>query len=204
MFISIEGGEGVGKSTLVARMVPWFEERGQVCLRTREPGGTPVAEKIRAIFNDPKVEEPIHAVTELMLVSAARRQHVDNVIRPALKSGKTVICDRFFDSTKVYQGALGDLNESQIGIMNELACGELKPHVTVLVDCPVAIAYERTRRRLEQATRIDNKDHAFHERVRQAFLELAQREKKRFIILDGSQSSEDVFTRFKSAFKAFE
>ena len=129
-FISIEGGEGVGKSTFTKAIVNYLRERGVEHISTREPGGTKVAQKIREVFVSPPKDEELNMMTELLLVNAARCQHVEKLIRPALSDNKWVICDRYVDSTMVYQGALGGVDQSCLKTLTEYATRGLMPDLT--------------------------------------------------------------------------
>lgn len=207
IFITVEGGEGVGKSTFCRQLVDAIpgklgpvkssgsrltgsSHRSPTIWLTREPGGSPMADRIRQVFVDPPADDPIFALTELYLVSAARTQHVQSRILPKLKSGEWVLCDRFADSTRVYQGALGGLSQDMIErIIAESTLG-VEPHVTFLLDCPAETAMQRIRNAKPVddrtgASRYDNAKHEMHARMRQAFLALAARESKRFHVLNG-------------------
>ena len=184
MFVTIEGIEGSGKSTLLAGLSERL--RGRQPIVTREPGGTPLGDKIRSIFLDRSIA--IDALSEAMLVNAARSAHVAGVIRPALAGGKLVLCDRFVDSTMAYQGYGRGLDLAMLRDLCGIATGGLEPDVTLLLDLPVAASRERTRARHPELDRMESEDDGFHERVRHGFLELA-RGSKRYLILDATRDS---------------
>ncbi|MBI3355563.1 MAG: dTMP kinase [Nitrospirae bacterium] len=191
IFITLEGGEGSGKTTQAVRLCRLLTTQGHEILHTREPGGTPVAEQLRSVLLDNSTEA-IAPETETLLILAARRQHVDHVIRPALKRGIVVICDRFSDSTMAYQGYARGLDLKLLRAMNDWATGNLAPHLTLLFDVPVAIGL---RRRQDQATtqnRLDRETERFHRKVRAGFLQLARREPRRIKVVDARQSPDSV------------
>lgn len=197
-FISVEGGEGVGKSTFVEAFVkaikalsesPKYNHEISV-VQTREPGGTAIGNAIRAIFATPPQGESLTPQAEAMLVMAARAQHVARLIRPALDAGKIIVCDRFFDSTFVYQGIIGRLDGDWLKSANRFATDGLMPDLTVLLDCPVEISITRSESRAKSgcsndgATRYDAATREQHEQIRNGFLECARSSPERFIVLD--------------------
>lgn len=190
-FITFEGGEGAGKSTQIRRLAEWFEARGIGVTRTREPGGTPLAEAIRALILG---RAPGHddALTEALLFAAARRENIRAVIAPALAAGGVVLCDRFTDSTRAYQG--GRLPAAMIEASITLATGGLSPDLTILIDLPPAegLARARARRGALAGDAYESADLAFHEAVRERFRALAAGEPKRFLVVDGAAREEDV------------
>ena len=190
LFISLEGVEGCGKSTQAELLAQWLEERGHAVERAREPGGTPVGEAIRNILLDPENSAMVPRA-ELLLYEAARAQHVAERIRPALERGAIVVCDRFTDSTTAYQGAGRGLGREVIEELHAVAAEGLKPDLTVLIDLPVAEGLARAAR-VKARDRIEHEAAAFHERVRQAFLEGASREPARVKIVDGLAPLEQV------------
>ena len=183
-FITIEGIEGVGKSTNIDYLVSLIEAHGQPVLKTREPGGTPIAEDIRRLLKEHR-DEPLPDVAELLLVFAARSINVDNVIRPALNSGSWVISDRFTDSTRAYQGGGRGFSRDSIEWLAEFVHGDLQPDLTILLDAPVEMAMQRADRRGDR-DRFEIEKTDFFRRVRQTYLELAEREPERFAIVDCS------------------
>lgn len=194
-FITFEGGEGVGKSTNIQAVARYLESQGRSVIVTREPGGTPIAEKIRNDLLKAHHEEPMSDMTELLLMFAARAQHVDAVIRPALARGDWVLCDRFTDSTIAYQGYGRGLGLEKIEQLKELAQGGLEPDLTLLLDAPVDVGMKRARARAqvlaEETDRIEAEAISFFEKVRQGFLELSQRH-SRFRVIDATAPLEQV------------
>ncbi len=181
LFITVEGGEGVGKSTNIAFLRAWLEERNIPVLLTREPGGTPLAEEMRQILL--RVEsEPIDSITELLVMFAARRQHVVEVIEPALSAGQWVISDRFTDATYAYQGGGRGMDSAGIAQLEKLVQGDLRPDYTLLLDAPVATGLARAVDRGE-LDRFEREQLAFFERVRSAYLDRAFSEPDRFEVI---------------------
>jgi dTMP kinase len=167
-----------------------------------EPGGTAIGQQVRRILLDPANAE-IQPRTELLLYFASRAQNVEQVIRPALEAGRVVLCDRFTDSTLVYQGCGRGLDTNLILELDRIACQGVTPDVTVLIDIDIETSLARAKRRNERAgrteARIDEESEAFHERVRQGYLALAAQEKARFIVIDGGASTDDVAARSREA-----
>jgi dTMP kinase len=188
--ISLEGGEGAGKSTLLAGLRGYFESRGLDVLYTREPGGTPVGEAIRAVVLDP-AHRGMAAETELLLMFAARAQLVREVLRPALAAGRWVLCDRFTDASYAYQGGGRGVDATRIAELERIATGGLKPDLTLLLDVPVAHGRARASRRSD-ADRIEAEHDDFFERVREAYLARARTEPRRFRVIDASQPADAV------------
>lgn len=172
MFIVIEGIEGSGKTTLMRGLVERLEMAGRDVLVTREPGGTAMGNAVRGIFLDRTLT--IEPLAEAFLVSAARAQHVDEAIRPALAAGRLVLCDRFTDSTLAYQGYGRGLDLAALQQLCDTAAGGLQPDITLLLDLPVDVAHTRMNERSYSLDRIESQDAAFHERVRQGYLTLAR------------------------------
>lgn len=191
MFVTIEGIEGSGKSTLLEGLAERLRKEGRDVVATREPGGTPAGDAIRAIFLDRNLT--VEPLTEAFLVNAARAQHVADVIRPALAAGKTVLCDRFTDSTLAYQGYGRGLDLRMLRALCDAAAENLNPNLTLLVDLPVPLARSRLQARSGNLDRIESQDDAFHERVRMGFLALAQLPHYR--ILDGTLNEADLLER---------
>lgn len=190
-FITFEGGEGAGKSTHAARLSSALTERGIANIVTREPGGSPGAEQIRRLLVE---GEPGRwdAVTETLLLFAARADHVARTIRPVLDSGKWVICDRFTDSTYAYQGAGRGLPLDTIASIRSSAIGEFGPDLTIILDVPPDVALGRIGSRTHTETRFEKFDAGFHARLRQFFRDLAAREPARCILIDASESEDAV------------
>lgn len=181
-FITFEGGEGAGKTTQIKRLATYLAPHVVV---TREPGGTSVADQIRATLLDPK--NKISPELELLLYEAARRDHVENVIRPALKAGKIVLCDRFTDATIAYQGFARGLNLKLIDNLNTIATAGLTPDLTFLFDLSPKIGLSRVRKGRSQLDRLEKEKLLFHEKVRKGYLTLARKNKKRFVIIDATE-----------------
>ena len=185
-FITIEGIEGVGKSTNMAVLVKHIEAAGQRVLTTREPGGTPVAEDIRDLLKD-RSDEPIPEIAELLLMFAARSLNVNNVILPALEAGTWVVCDRFTDSSRAYQGGGRGIPLDTIDRLADWVHGDTWPDLTILLDAPVEIGLQRADNR-GSPDRFEQEQHDFFQRVRECYLQLAIKEPQRFAVLDTTQS----------------
>ncbi|WP_251976479.1 dTMP kinase [Salinicola avicenniae] len=190
-FITLEGGEGVGKTTNVGFVCDWLTARGIEVVRTREPGGTPGAEAIRELLLDPEREERWSDDAELLLVFAARAQHLATCIRPALARGAWVVCDRFTDATFAYQGGGRGLDPDRIETLETLVQQGLQPDLTLLLDLPVGAAAQRVDRRGAARDRFERERHAFFEAVRQTYLARADAQ-SRFAVIDASPSLEGV------------
>lgn len=192
-FITFEGGEGSGKSTQIQLLVDHISRAlsGVAPVVTREPGGTDSAESIRQLLVTGKAER-WRAATEAMLMSASRHEHVAHVLRPALAAGKLVICDRYNDSTRAYQGIVGGVPREDIEALNRLACGDLVPDLTILLDMDVAEGLRRASDRAGDESRFESKGLEFHQKVRTAFLDLAGQYPDRFVIVDAGRSVETV------------
>ncbi len=197
IFITLEGGEGSGKTTHALLLYQWLSAQGLNVLQTREPGGTPLAEQLRTILLDSPAES-IASETEAFVILAARRQHVDHVIKPALAQGKTVVCDRFSDSTMAYQGYGRGLDLRVLRAMNGWATGKLVPHLTLLFDVPVAVGLKRRRGETSSQNRLDRETERFHESVRRGFHALAKQEPRRIMMIDASLSIESVERQIES------
>lgn len=189
-FITFEGGEGAGKSTQLAFAAEWLRAAGKTVLVTREPGGTPLAERIRDCLLAPSTE-PMAAATELLLVFAARAQHLAEKIQPALAAGNWVLCDRFTDATYAYQGAGRGLDATLIAQLETLVQKTLKPDATLLLDISVEQGLARAGKR-GSLDRIEQESRDFFERIRQNYLMRAAAEPARFFVLDGSACATDV------------
>lgn len=189
-FISVEGIEGVGKSTNIDILVGRIEAAGHQVLTTREPGGTPFAEDIREILMN-RCDEPVPAIAELLLMFAARSFNVNNVILPALEAGTWVVCDRFTDSTRAYQGGGRGLPMETIDQVADWVHGDTWPDVTILLDAPVEVGMERAGNRSEP-DRFEQERHEFFQRVRECYLQLAVNEPGRFVVIDTTRRLEEV------------
>ncbi|MFP6582431.1 MAG: dTMP kinase [Candidatus Hydrogenedentota bacterium] len=190
LFITFEGGEGVGKSTQIERLKNALKTAGHEVVVTREPGGTPIAERIRDVLLDP-ANDDMTPMAELMLYEAARAQHVGELIQPALDAGRIVLCDRFNDSTTAYQGAGRDLALEDVEVLHQQATGGLLPDVTILLDLDPAVGLSRAKGE-GAGDRIEKESLAFHERVRAGFLELTERFPKRIHRIDADQSIDAI------------
>ncbi len=203
-FITIEGGEGVGKSTQIGALRDWLSERGFEVVLTREPGGTPRAERIRAILLE-QSEEPMPASCELLLMFAARATHVENVIKPALARGAWVVCDRFIDATHAYQGGGRGFDRGLIETLERSVLGTLRPDLTLLLDAPVDVGAQRARSRNEKSGRTDRfelEQDAFFERVRAAYLDRARQEPNRIAVIDASGTRDEVAAAIRAIVQA--
>jgi dTMP kinase len=190
LFITIEGGEGVGKSTNIAFLESFLRENGVELEVTREPGGTAMAEAIRGLLLEPR-EESVHPVTELLLMFAARSQHLHSRIEPALAAGKWVLCDRFTDATYAYQSGGRGIPAELVRQLEQIVQGDLRPDYTLLLDAPVATGMARASERGE-LDRFEQEQLDFFERVRATYLQLAEESSGRFRLIDASRSLEEV------------
>jgi dTMP kinase len=192
-FITFEGGEGTGKSTHAARLAERLKEFGIGVRVTREPGGSPGAEIIRYVILS-GVAKPLGAEAEAVLFAAARDDHLNTVIRPALERGTWVICDRFADSTRIYQGVAGDVDSRSIRALERIVVGSTKPDLTFILDVPAAVGRQRAakRRGASGADRFEDEALAFHEKLRDGFLMLAANEPGRCVLIDATAPKEAV------------
>ena len=198
-FIAVEGGEGAGKSTQARLLVAELEARGIACVLTREPGGTPGAEAIREMLLHPP-GEGWGAETEALLFAAARADHVARLIRPALAKGKWVICDRFVDSSRAYQGAAGAIGDDAVQRLHGIGSGGLLPDLTILITAPPERVADRLiARDGANADAIGGRAAHYHMRVMEAFDNFANAEPDRFAVIDGEGSLEDVHARVLAA-----
>ena len=196
-FITIEGGEGTGKSTQIACLAAWLKPRVGTMVCTREPGGSPGAEAIRALLvNGPP--EKWSAQTETLLMFAARRDHIERVIEPALSRGAWVICDRFTDSTRAYQGVAGGADLGLIKALEDHVVGPVKPDLTLVLDLPSALGLERAVARGQGEGRFEAKGEVFHSSLREAFLAIANGEPERCVVIDATGSPDEVAARVTS------
>jgi dTMP kinase len=200
-FITFEGGEGAGKSTQVRRLAERLAARGGEVVTTREPGGSPGAETIRGLLVDGAVDR-WSPITETLLMYAARRDHIERVIAPALARGAWVISDRFFDSTRAYQGAAGGAPAALVRALETEVVGETVPDLTLILDLPVAVGLARAAGRGQGEGRFEAKGAPFHERLRAAFLEIAAAEPARCRVIDADADVEAVAERIAAAVDA--
>ncbi len=185
-FITLEGVEGAGKTTQIKRLA---EVLGGSVIVTREPGGTPISERIREIF---LTDSDMSASTELLLIAAARAQHVKELIQPALNAGKTVICDRFSDATIAYQGYRKGIDIPLIEKINHIATQGLKPDITFLLDLPPENGLQRKRNSDEPLTRLEHETLASHEKVREGYLAIAKADPRRVILIDAELDEDTI------------
>ncbi len=197
-FITIEGCEGVGKTYHTKRLKEYCEKNNINALFTREPGGSRVAEKVRNIILDP-VNTDITDMCEAFLYATSRVQHLEEIIIPALKSGKIVFCDRFVDSSFAYQGGARGIDMQKVRALNFIAVGEYMPQYTILLDLPPTKAFER--KGGAQNDRLENLDISFHNKVYNAYKELATTEPNRFIVIDASGERDETFSLIINSLK---
>lgn len=195
-FVTVEGTEGVGKSTNIKHLKKLIEQQGHAVLATREPGGTPTADRIRELLIE-HGDEPMPAIAELLLMFASRALHVQNVIQPALAAGTWVVCDRFTDSSRAYQGGGRGFALEDIDRLAQWVHGDLRPDLTILLDAPVAIGLRRAGLR-GTPDRIELEREDFFTRVRNCYLKLAKAEPDRFAVVDASEELRQVQGRIES------
>lgn len=200
-FITLEGGEGAGKSTQIQRLAAALTGASLPVITTREPGGSPGAEAIRSLLVEGAVDR-WDAVTELLLHYAARRDHLAQTILPALQSGTWVICDRFADSTMAYQGYGLSLGREIVEHAHALAIGDTRPDLTVILDVPLDVGLARAQERDgDDANRYERMDQDFHQRIRDGFLDIAKREPERCVVIDATADADTVHARILDAVK---
>ena len=187
-FISLEGIDGAGKSTQHAWLVDYLRARGHTVVATREPGGTPLGEKLRALL----LAEPMHLETEALLMFAARREHLAQVIEPALARGDWVVCDRFVDASFAYQGGGRGLSWTKLEDLATWTVGALQPDLTLIFDAPVAIAQQRLHAATSRPDRFEQEQAAFFERVRAAYLRIASENPQRVRLIDATQTPDAI------------
>lgn len=190
LFITLEGTEGVGKSSNIALINDMLDAAGQDHLLTREPGGTPLAERIRSVLVSPSDEE-MAPLAELLLIFAARAQHLQQRVLPALQQGVWVICDRFTDASFAYQGAARGLGSALVEQLETLVQGDLRPDLTILLDAPVEVGMRRAGKR-GRLDRFERERQAFFEKVRECYLQRAAQEPQRFVIVNADQPLDQV------------
>jgi dTMP kinase len=199
LFITFEGVEGSGKTTQIERLKKYLTRKGILCRVTREPGGSPIGEKIRKILLNPDHHEMI-PMCELLLYEAARAQHVTEVIRPFLKKGGVVLCDRFSDATLTYQGYGRGINLKWIKWLDHLSTQGIKPDITFLLDCPSEVGLKRALQRnrtlkQEREERFEREEIQFHQRVRKGYLTISKKESDRMKVIDTREGEKKVFER---------
>ena len=201
LFITLEGIEGAGKSTVVDFIEDFLTKEGHDVIKTREPGGTVIGEQIREILLKNE-NYTLTYDTELLLVFSARAQHIQEVILPALSSGKTILCDRFTDASYAYQGGGRGIDESRINLLEKWVQGDLRPTLTLLFDLDVSIGMQRTKKRSD-ADRFEREEIIFFEKIRNTYLERAKKEPQRFRIINAASSLENVKEQIVTILKDF-
>lgn len=206
-FITFEGIEGCGKSTQIRKLAAALTRQGKSVTLTREPGGCDIADQIRAILLD-SANSALVPLAELLLYAAARAQHINEIIKPALAKGDIVLCDRFIDATVAYQGHGRKLDLELINSLNSLAAANCRPDITLLLDCPVATGLGRAMARIEalgasasstaREERFERESLEFHERVRSGYLTLAAAEPERFCVIDASGTVDEIFAAIEN------
>lgn len=197
MFITLEGIEGSGKTTQMQKIVAFIQAKGYECVTSREPGGTAIGTQIRGVLLDP-ANTAMDPNAELLLYIADRVQHIRTFIQPHLAAGRVVVCDRYFDATLVYQGYARGLDKVLIRKLHQLVCDDLQPDVTLLFDLAPEVGLARAWKaiddggRTQQETRFENEKLAFHQKVREGYLDLARQEPGRFHVIDAASALEDV------------
>ena len=199
LFITLEGIEGAGKSTVIDFIENFITSSGYDVVKTREPGGTAIGEQIREILLN-KNNDKLTDDTELLLIFAARAQHLSEIILPNLTSNKIVLCDRFIDASYAYQGAGRGIEQSKINLLENWVMPDIKPDLTFLLDLDPKIAFERTNKRSD-ADRFESEDIHFFEKIRQHYLERAENEPERFRVINSELSLEDVQEQIKNILK---
>jgi dTMP kinase len=192
-FITFEGGEGSGKSTQIRRLATRLERLGHIVRQTREPGGSPMGERIRSLLLDPAAK--LDAMTQIFLFCASRHDHVVELIEPALTRGEWVLCDRFADSSRAYQGAAGAISSTLVDVLEKAAIGATKPDLTLILDLAPEIGLARAnlrRAKTDRADAFEAADLAFHQRVREGYLAIARNEPRRCVVINAEQSQADV------------
>lgn len=198
LFVTFEGSEGCGKSTQIRRLAAWLRESGRPCLTTREPGGTPVGDRIRDLLQHAPEGRGLVPEAELFLFAASRAQLVREVVRPALARGEVVISDRFHDSTEVYQGAARQLPRDMTRTVNGFAIGETVPDITFLLDMDAADAHRRLAGRDRPVDRMESEPLSFYRAVREGYLRAAEAEPARFAVIDAAQSEDRIADRIRA------
>ena len=191
IFITFEGIEGSGKSTQLSMLNKWLTNHDYDVVATREPGGTRIGEKIRELLRSGSKDDVFSPRTELMLFEASRAQHMEEIILPALNNGKIVLCDRFFDSTTVYQGVARAIDTDIVHILNDFSSFEKKPDLTIILDIDVDESMNRLIKRETSKDRIEQEDRKFFENVRNGYLSLAQNN-ERFFVVDGTSDANSI------------
>jgi dTMP kinase len=198
-FITLEGIDGAGKSTHLAWLVDFLHSRGRTVVQTREPGGTPLGEKLRALL----LAEPMHLETEALLMFAARREHLERVIWPAIERGDWVVCDRFTDASFAYQGGGRGLSLDKIRQLENWVQEGFQPDLTLLFDLPVEVAMQRMAKASRQLDRFKQEQRDFHERVRAAYLDRARQMPERVKVIDARMSCAHIQNELENIFSTY-
>jgi dTMP kinase len=201
LFITFEGGDGAGKTTLIDKICNDLDKSGRDVLKTRAPGGTEMGKEIRNLLLH-KHNVALAKRCELLLFLADRAQHVEELILPALHKGKLVLCDRFNDSTIAYQGGARGLTAGLVGNLCDFACSGLEPNLTLYLDLDPKIGFERARKAGLVKDRIESETLKFHQNIRKTFKQIAKKEPKRLILIDASKNPEEVYTQAKERIDA--
>lgn len=203
MFVTFEGIEGCGKTTVARRLWAWLEDEGYDVLLTQEPGGTAIGQSIRSILLDPR-NRGLSPQAELHLYLADRSQHVSEVIGPALEAGRCVLCDRYGDSTVAYQGGARGLGMDLVRTLHQAVTGQTQPDLTFLLDLPVGEGLRRARGRGDDPaeSRLEEEEMRFHERVREAFLAIAREDPDRVLLVDAARPEDAVYESVGTAFRS--
>jgi dTMP kinase len=191
LFITFEGGEGVGKSTQIRRLAERLQADGREVVVTREPGGSPGAEAVRGLLVSGAADR-WSAISETLLANAARRDHIEKLIAPVLARGSVVLCDRFADSTRAYQGVAGGASADLISVLEAAVVGDCRPDLTLVLDLPVEVGLARADTLDGRESRFERKGAAFHAAIRKAFLDIAAAEPARCVVVDASASPDAV------------
>ncbi len=201
-FITFEGVEGAGKSTQASLLVEHLRARGLVCVLTREPGGTEIGERVRAILKDPALNQSMSLRTEALLMQAARAQHVDELVAPALARGEIVVCDRFADSSTAYQG-VGRKLGAAVDWLNDFSTGGLVPDLTIILDLPIEEGLDRAGGRSRREDRFETEGTAFHVAVREAFLQIAAAAPARVNVIPASGGVDHIHESVRKVVDVF-
>lgn len=201
-FITLEGIDSCGKTTQARRLAPYLRKMGYSVLLTREPGGDRISEKVRRILLS-KTNSEMTGLTELLLYQASRSQLTERIIRPALRAGQVVICDRYSDSSLAYQGHGRGLSKTTIKELNRIASLGLLPDLTILIDVPVRISLVRKRKEKTRKDRLEKERFEFHQRIREGFLTIARQNRKRMKVVDGREDIEGTWHKVKKVVESF-
>jgi dTMP kinase len=202
LFITLEGIDFCGKTTQAQKLASYLRRKGYKVLLAREPGGDRVAEKVRRVLLS-KANSQMTPLTELFLYEAARSQLTQKTILPALKQGKVVVCDRYFDSTLAYQGYGRGLSKSMIGKLNHIAALGLKPNLTLILDVPVKVSLMRGKKKGRKKDRLEKEKFKFHQRIRKGFLAIARQNRKRIKVVNGTKNIEETWQKVRKVVDSY-